>query len=78
MGCTMLLTTTDSGLATSVSTRPVASAWTTVWRSMRDGERSSPSITNSPIWASHATPSEKERVATRCGSSLLPRISAAT
>ena len=45
---------------------------------MRAGESSSPSITKSPIWASHATPSENERVATRCGSSLLPRISAAT
>ena len=36
---------------------------------IRPGESSSPSITNSPIWASQATPSAKERVAARCGSS---------
>ena len=35
-------------------------------------------MTNSPICASQATPSANERVATRCGSSLLPRTSAAT
>ena len=74
----MLLSSTDAGRATNVSTRPVTRACTTMVLSMRAGESSSPSITNSPIWASHATPSAKERVATRCGSSLLPRISAAT
>ena len=46
--------------------------------SMRLGETSRPSITNSPICASQATPSENDRVAWRCGSSALPRISAAT
>ena len=35
-------------------------------------------MTNSPICASHATPSANERVAARCGSSLLPSTSAAT
>ena len=35
-------------------------------------------MTKSPIWASQATPSAKDRVAARCGSSLLPRIRAAT
>ena len=50
----------------------------TVSRSIRLGETSSPSITNSPIWASQATPSENDRVACRCGSSALPRISAET
>ena len=35
-------------------------------------------MTNSPIWASHATPSANDRVAARCGSSLLPSTSAAT
>ena len=33
---------------------------------------------NSPIWASHARPSAKPRVAGRCGSGLLARISAET
>ena len=47
-------------------------------RSIWLGVSSSPSITNSPICASQATPSENERVAARCGSSALPRISAAT
>ena len=42
------------------------------------GESSRPSMTNSPIWASQATPSAKDRVAARCGSSLLPRTRAAT
>ena len=45
---------------------------------IRPGEKSSPSITNSPIWASHAIPSANDRVAPRCGNSLLPRIRAAT
>ena len=45
---------------------------------MRPGVTRSPSITNSPIWASQATPSENDRVAARWGSSALPRISAAT
>ncbi len=63
---------TESGRATKVSSRP-ASAATATWVSeMRPGDTSSPSITNRPIWASQATPSLKERVAARCGSSLLP------
>ena len=68
---------TDSGRATNVSSRPASAAITTCSSEMRPGETSSPSITNSPICASHATPSEKDRVAARCGSSLLPSTSAA-
>ena len=74
----MLLASTDSGRATKVSTSPVTSAWPTVRRSIRSGESSRPSITKSPIWASQAIPSAKDLVATRWGSSLLPRMSAAT
>ena len=47
-------------------------------RVIRPGESSRPSITNSPIWASQATPSENDFVAARCGSSALPSTSAAT
>ena len=50
----------------------------TVSHEIRPGESSRPSITNSPIWASHATPSANDRVAPRCGSSELPSTSAAT
>ena len=78
IGWATLLIRTDSGRATTVSTRPVTSACTTVVPSMRPGESSSPSITKSPIWASHATPSANDLVATRWGSSLLPRMRAAT
>ena len=47
-------------------------------RSIRPGESSSPSITKSPIWASQPRPSANDRVAARCGSSVLPSTSAAT
>ena len=42
------------------------------------GEASSPSMMNSPIWASHAKPSAKDRVDERWGRSELPRINAVT
>ena len=50
----------------------------TVSSPIRPGDTSSPSITNSPIWASQASPSENDRVAARCGRSPLPSTSAAT
>ena len=78
IGCTTELTSTDSGRATKVSTRPATIASPTIERVSRPGESSSPSITNSPIWASQATPSAKDRVAPRCGRSELPSTSAAT
>ena len=78
IGWTIALTSTESGRATRVSTRPATTAYPMVSRSIRPGESSSPSITNSPIWASQARPSAKDRVAARCGSSALPSTSAAT
>ena len=50
----------------------------TLPRVIRPGDSSRPSITNSPIWASQATPSVNERVAARWGRSWLPSTSAAT
>ena len=41
------------------------------------GMTSSPSSMNNPIWASQPSPSAKDRVAARCGSPALARISAA-
>lgn len=62
---------TDSGRATSTSTDPATSAGIT-WAGRSDGSATSPSITNSPICASHAMPSAKPRVAGRCGSRAFP------
>lgn len=56
---------TDNGRATNVSSRPASMATATCSSEMRAGDTSRPSITNSPICASHATPSEKDRVAAR-------------
>ena len=50
----------------------------TISNVIRPGDSSSPSMTNSPIWASQAMPSPKDRVAARWGSSELPSTSAAT
>ncbi len=58
--------------------RPATSASPTVCHEIRAGDSSSPSITNSPICDSQATPSAKDRVAPRCGSSEFPSTSAAT
>src|SRR3954451_9352110 len=68
---------TDNGRATNVSSSPARAATTTSYIEMLLGVTSSPSITNKPIWAIHATPSEKDLVAARCGRSLLPSTSAA-
>ena len=78
IGWAIELTSTDSGRATSVRIRPVTMPRPTISSVIRPGESSRPSITNSPIWASDARPSANDLVATRCGSSWLPRISAAT
>ncbi len=78
MGWTTLLTSTESGRATNVRIRPAATASPIVDQVIRPGESSRPSITNRPIWASQAMPSANDREAARCGSSLLPRMSAAT
>ncbi len=78
IGCTAALTSTESGRATKVSTSPATSASPTVSQVSRSGESSSPSITNRPICAIHAMPSENDRVAARCGRSELPSTSAAT
>ena len=78
IGCTTALTATEIGRATRVRTSPAASARPTVDRVIRPGESSRPSMTNSPIWASQATPSAKDRVAPRWGSSEFPSTSAAT
>ena len=78
IGWTSAATATERGRASRVSPSPATMAMLTVSRSIRLGETSRPSITNSPIWASQATPSEKDRVACRWGSSALPRISAET
>ena len=79
IGCAIALTSTDSGRATSVSSEAGDHArGRRCSRVIRPGESSSPSITNSPIWASQATPSANDRVAARCGSSALPSTSAAT
>ena len=78
IGWTTALASTDSGRATNVRSRPAAIASPTVEAVIRPGDSSRPSITNSPIWASQATPSAKERVAARCGRSLFPSTSAAT
>jgi hypothetical protein len=67
IGCTTALTSTESGRATKVSTRPATMASPTVSQVIRPGESSRPSITNSPICASQATPSANDRVAARCG-----------
>ena len=78
IGCTTALRSTEKGRATKVRMRPARTASPTVSTVIRSGESSRPSITKRPIWASHATPSAKERVAARCGSSMLPSTSAAT
>ena len=65
---------TDSGRATSSSTRPMPSAGR-IEEASSGGVASSPSITNRPIWASQAIPSAKPRVAGRCGSRALPSTS---
>lgn len=65
MGSISELTQTEIGRATSVNTSPATSAWPRVSHVRRAGESSNPSITNSPIWANQARPSEKERVAIR-------------
>ena len=69
---------TDSGRATTVRTSPAASAMNTAYPVIRRGSESSPSITNSPIWAIQPIPSAKERVAARCGSRPLPSSTAQT
>ncbi len=69
-------TITARGRAMSTRTDPATRAGTTAPGS-RLGEASSPSMTNSPIWASQATPSAKPRVAGPCGSRTLPSTSAA-
>ena len=59
-------TMTDTGRATSSSTRPATIAGTrssTNW----DGVTNRPSSTNNPIWASHPEPSANDFVADRCG-----------
>ena len=72
------LTQTVTGRATKVSSRLPATAIAITLGVIRLGVSSSPSITNSPICASQATPSANDRVAIRCGRSELPRTSAAT
>ncbi len=78
IGRTTELATTETGRASTVRIRPASRASPTISHEMRSGESSSPSITNSPICASQATPSANDRVAPRCGSSELPSTSAAT
>ena len=73
-----VLAHTDSGRATTVSRNPATTACRIWVVSMRAGESSSPSMTNRPIWESQPSPSMKDRVAPRWGSSELPRMSAAT
>ncbi len=62
---------TETGRATSSRTDPTTSAGMIAEGSSL-GSTSRPSMTNRPIWASHPTPSAKERVAARCGSWELP------
>src|SRR5215203_3263124 len=70
--------TTDSGRATNVRIAPAASPCHTCHQCSSSGLASRPSMTNNPIWASQPMPSTNDRVATRCGSSVLPSTSAAT
>ncbi len=67
------LTTTLSGRATIVRTRPMMSAGQTSSPSSC-GVTSRPSRTNMPIWAIQPSPSAKPRVAGQWGSLALPSI----
>jgi len=78
LGLNLTPVATEIGRASRGSPSPATIAIATVSRWMRDGVTSSPSITNSPIWASQPMPSANDRVALRCGSSELPSTSAAT
>ena len=72
IGWTIALTQTVIGRATNVSNRLPTTAIPTTDHVIRLGVSSRPSITNSPICASHATPSANERVAVRWGSYIIP------
>ena len=69
------LAMTVSGRAASTRIVPVIRPGT-IADGISLGLASMPSITNSPICASHAAPSANPLVAARCGSRELPRIRA--
>ena len=73
----VVATSTAAGRAMATSTSPVTTPGR-IWAGSRAGEASSPSMTNSPIWASKPIPSANPRVAGPCGSRALPRTTADT